>query len=73
MIGDKVEELPEDLRITAKRISDSGGCSCDISVGHICEPCLLHSLMFNAAREIERLKSELKMKVPKTLQKNSKT
>jgi hypothetical protein len=62
MIGDKREELPDDLIATAKMISDAGGCKCDISVGFICEPCAVHHLMVSAANEIRRLNKQLQIK-----------
>lgn len=58
MIGNKIEELPEDLRTVAKRISTTAECKCDISVGFICESCVIYALMVNAAKEIDKLRGE---------------
>ena len=58
MIGSKIEELPEDLQIVAKRISTTAECKCDLSVGFICESCVIYALMINAAKEIVKLRGE---------------
>ena len=58
MIGSKIEELPEDLQIVAKRISTTAECKCDLSVGFICESCVIYALMINAAKEIIKLRGE---------------
>jgi hypothetical protein len=56
MIGSKIEELPEDLRTVAKRISTTVECKCDLSVGFICDSCAIYALMVSAAKEIEKLR-----------------
>ncbi|MFA5766683.1 MAG: hypothetical protein WC919_02010 [Candidatus Paceibacterota bacterium] len=58
MIGSKIEELPEDLQTVAKRISTTAECKCDLSVGFICESCVIYALMINAAKEIVKLRGE---------------
>ena len=63
MIGDDPELLSEDLRFTAEHLfNDKNSCRCDLSVGHICESCVVHSLMIRAAAEIEKLRGRKKMK-----------
>ncbi|MCK9558346.1 MAG: hypothetical protein M0R50_09945 [Candidatus Cloacimonetes bacterium] len=62
MLGDNKEQLPEDLKEMAKLFSNRYGCKCDISVGHICEMCLVYNLMIGASDEITNLRSMVKTK-----------
>jgi len=50
------EELPEDLRSFARHFQSGCECKCDLSVGFVCESCVLYGLMFDAASEIEKLR-----------------
>jgi hypothetical protein len=54
----EVQELPEDLKFFADRLF-SGNCSCDLSVGHVCESCTLFSLLNRASTEIINLRERL--------------
>ncbi len=56
MIGSKIKELPDDLQTAAKRISTTAECKCDLSVGFICDLCVICALMNNAANEIIKLR-----------------
>jgi hypothetical protein len=62
MLGNNKEQLPEDLKEMAKLFSNKYGCKCDISVGHICEMCLIYNLMIGASDEIISLRSMVKTK-----------
>jgi hypothetical protein len=60
MLGDKREELAEDLREIARKLYDPDlfvdGCRCDASVNVVCESCVTYDILRKAANEIDRLR-----------------
>jgi hypothetical protein len=56
MIGNDPKDLPDDLRAFAQHFRSGCECKCDLSVGFVCEACVLCGLMFDAAMEIEKLR-----------------
>jgi hypothetical protein len=65
-----VQTLPSDLREIAERLfSDSRNCKCDPEVGHVCESCILFSLLHKAATEIVKLRAYVTLQQPKDKEK----
>lgn len=65
-----IQTLPSDLREIAERLfSRSDNCKCDPEVNHVCESCVLFSLLHKAATEIVKLRACVTLQQPKDKEK----